>query len=228
MKISIITVVWNNKETIKDKNVYYLVHSGFPEASHSYPVKEYLENLSKKLSLNHRDVVIYGGSEGVRFTSEKKGLKKKELFRQVGQSIESNYAIPDKTRKKLAEKLDVIHYTKAIHPSAIIDKTVTIDEGSVVMAGSILNIGSRVGKHCIINTAASIDHDCEIADFAHISPNATLCGNVSVDEGAQIGAGAVINPNITIGKWSIVGAGAVIIKDVPDGATVVGNPGRII
>ena len=134
----------------------------------------------------------------------------------------------NKTRKKLAEKLDVIHYTKAIHPSAIIDKTVTIDEGSVVMAGSILNIGSRVGKHCIINTAASIDHDCEIADFAHISPNATLCGNVSVDEGAQIGAGAVINPNITIGKWAIVGAGAVIIKDVPDGATVVGNPGRII
>lgn len=31
-----------------------------------------------------------------------------------------------------------------------------------------------------------------------------------------------------IGEWCTIGAGAVIIHDVPDGATVVGNPGRII
>jgi len=34
--------------------------------------------------------------------------------------------------------------------------------------------------------------------------------------------------NIKIGKWATIGAGAVIIKDVPDGVTVVGNPGRIL
>ena len=31
-----------------------------------------------------------------------------------------------------------------------------------------------------------------------------------------------------IGEWCTIGAGAVIIKDIPDGATVVGNPGKII
>ena len=36
------------------------------------------------------------------------------------------------------------------------------------------------------------------------------------------------NPGIKIGKWCTIGAGAVIIKDIPDGATAVGNPGRII
>ena len=35
-------------------------------------------------------------------------------------------------------------------------------------------------------------------------------------------------PNITIGKWCTIGAGAVVINDIPDGATVVGNPARII
>lgn len=134
----------------------------------------------------------------------------------------------NKTRKKLTTKLGKVDYSNAIHPSAIIDKQVKIEIGTAVMAGSIINIGSSVGKHCIINTAASIDHDCIIADFVHISPKATLCGNVKVGEGSQVGAAAVVNPNITIGKWVTIGAGAVIIEDIPDGVTVVGNPGRII
>lgn len=46
--------------------------------------------------------------------------------------------------------------------------------------------------------------------------------------GASIGAGAVIMCGITIGEWAMVGAGAVVIEDVPAGATVVGNPARII
>jgi acetyltransferase EpsM len=83
-------------------------------------------------------------------------------------------------------------------------------------------------KHVIINTAASVDHDCKIADLVHISPNSTLCGNVKVGFGSHIGAGSVINPNITIGKWCIIGSGAVIIRDIPDYAIVVGNPGKII
>jgi acetyltransferase EpsM len=38
----------------------------------------------------------------------------------------------------------------------------------------------------------------------------------------------VLLPNISVGKWATVGAGAVVIKDVPAGATVVGNPAKII
>ena len=132
------------------------------------------------------------------------------------------------TRKKLAKKLKNVTFTTAIHPSAIIDETVKIGEGTVIMPGAIINVDSQIGKHCIINTAASIDHECFIDNFAHISPNVTLSGNVSIGEGTHVGAGAVIIPNIKIGKWATIGAGAVIIRDVPDGATVVGNPGKII
>jgi acetyltransferase EpsM len=35
-------------------------------------------------------------------------------------------------------------------------------------------------------------------------------------------------PSIRIGRWCTIGAGAVILRDVPDGSTVVGNPGRIV
>ena len=43
---------------------------------------------------------------------------------------------------------------------------------------------------------------------------------------AALGTGAVILPGLTIGSGAVVGAGAVVTRDVPDGATVVGNPAR--
>ena len=45
-----------------------------------------------------------------------------------------------------------------------------------------------------------------------------------IGEGTVIMAGVVINADTHIG----IGACAVIIRDVPDGATVIGNPGRVI
>jgi acetyltransferase-like isoleucine patch superfamily enzyme len=49
-----------------------------------------------------------------------------------------------------------------------------------------------------------------------------------VGEGTHIGAGAVVIPSIRIGKWCTIGAGTVVIRDIPDYATAVGNPARII
>ncbi|QFS82231.1 Maltose O-acetyltransferase [Roseivivax sp. THAF40] len=42
-----------------------------------------------------------------------------------------------------------------------------------------------------------------------------------------LGASAIILPGITVGDAAIVGAGAVVTRDVPPGATVMGNPARI-
>lgn len=130
-------------------------------------------------------------------------------------------------RKKIANS-HLLKYDWAIHPSVILGDDVTIGQGTVIMGNAIINSSTSIGNHCIINTSASIDHDNFLNDFVHVSPNATLCGAVTVGEGTHIGAGATIIPNIAIGKWATIGAGAVIIEDVPDGAIVVGNPGRII
>lgn len=130
-------------------------------------------------------------------------------------------------RKRVAQKLDC-DFGKAIHPDAIVDSRATIGNGTVVMANAVINSCAVIGDHCIVNTKASIDHDCKIGDFVHVSPGATLCGGIEIGDGSQIGAGAVIIPNLRIGKNVTIGAGATIIGDIPDGAVVVGNPGRII
>lgn len=134
----------------------------------------------------------------------------------------------NRIRKKIAANHTNFNFKKLIHPQAVISKRTIIEEGTVVMAGATVNSEVKIGKHCIVNTNASIDHDCILENFTHISPNASLAGNVFVGEGSHIGIGACVIQGIKIGKWCTVGAGAVIIKDVPDGATVVGNPGEII
>jgi len=130
-------------------------------------------------------------------------------------------------RKNVAEML-VCSFGKAVHSSSIIDDSAIIDEGTVIFHNSVIQSSVKIGKHVIVNTSASIDHDCVIEDYSHISPNATLSGNVKVGEGTHVGAGAVIIPNIEVGKWCKIGAGAVIIKDIPDYSVVVGNPGKVI
>lgn len=133
----------------------------------------------------------------------------------------------NKTRKKLVQQHQ-LSYGLAIHPSAVISTRAMIDIGTVVMAGVCINTLVHIGQHCIINTNSTIDHECVLEDYVHISPGAVLAGNVFVGEGSHVGIGANILPGIRIGKWSTVGAGAVVTKDVPDNTTVAGVPAVVL
>lgn len=134
------------------------------------------------------------------------------------------------TRKKLAEELSQqgVTFGMGIHPSVIMSKYASVDEGTVVMQGAVIQSCAKIGKHCIVNTAASIDHDNVLGDFVHVSPHATLCGEVEVGEGTWIGAGTVVKQCVKIGKWSIIGAGSVVVNDIPDGVLAYGNPCKVI
>lgn len=134
----------------------------------------------------------------------------------------------NRIRKSVADEFKGEIQEAIIHRAASVSQSVKLGRGTVVMANTSINAETAVGEHCILNTGSTVEHDCEIDDFVHISPNAALAGGVQVGEGSHIGIGAVVIPGIKIGKWVTIGAGAVIIKNVPDFATVVGNPGKII
>lgn len=113
-----------------------------------------------------------------------------------------------------------------VHPSATIAFKCLVAGGAQIMAGAILQPGTTIGRNAIINTRASVDHDCVIGDHVHIAPGATLCGGVVVGEGAMIGAGATLVPGVKVGAGAMVGAGALVIRDVEKGETVTGVPAR--
>ena len=118
-------------------------------------------------------------------------------------------------------------FGNAIHPSVLVNETFLIKCGTVIMHNAILQARVLAGMHCIINTGAIVEHDCNLGDFVHVAPGAILCGGVMVGAGSLIGAGSIVNPNLNIGKNCIIGAGSIVTRNVPDGATVYGNPARI-
>ena len=111
-------------------------------------------------------------------------------------------------RKREAEARAGTRFTYLIHPSATVASSALIGMGTVIMAGAIVQARAQIGMHCIVNTGAQVDHDCIVHDYAHISPNATLCGAVEVGEGAWVGAGATIIQGIKVKPWSIIPAGS--------------------
>lgn len=172
------------------------------------------------------------------FDDQPAGAKLKGIEIDAGVKIQKNsfpeldapliISVGDNTRRAELARMITATYGQAIHGTAIISAKASIGEGTVILQGAIVQSAAQVGKHVLINTAASIDHDNVIGDYVHISPHATLCGHVQVGEGTHIGAGAIVIPSIRIGQWCTIGAGAVVIRDIPDFATAVGNPAKII
>ncbi|MBK6620323.1 MAG: NeuD/PglB/VioB family sugar acetyltransferase [Saprospirales bacterium] len=117
---------------------------------------------------------------------------------------------------------------KAIHRSSFVAENASIGEGSQLYAMSTVCVDAQIGKACIINTRASVDHECVLEDGSSVGPGATLAGMVQVGKYADIYTGAVILPRLRIGEGAVVGAGAVVLKDVPPYTVVAGNPARTI
>ncbi|KWZ78063.1 acetyltransferase [Anaerococcus tetradius] len=127
-------------------------------------------------------------------------------------------------REKIQNSIDNV--VTLIHPSSIISRRVKIGEGSVIMAGAVINSDSIIGKGVIINTSTSIDHDCKIEDFAHISIGSHLAGGVRIGKNTFVGAGSTIINGIVISSDCIIGGGALVINDIDFPGTYIGSPIR--
>ena len=154
-------------------------------------------------------------------TEATKYVRDSDLFVAIG-----NDTIRERTQRELESagaELPVL-----IHPHAVIAQDVEVGVGSVVMAGVVINSCTRIGRGCIINTGATIDHDNIIEDFVHVSPGVNTGGSVRIGTGTWIGLGSKIVNNVNItGGWT-GGAGGVGGKDINIGGTDVGGPARRI
>lgn len=131
-------------------------------------------------------------------------------------------------RERIHDKMPVKWYT-AIHPTAVISSLdVEIGDGTVIMANAVVNSSAKIGKHCIINTAAVVEHDNIIEDYVHLSPNVALAGNVKIGKNTHIGVGSQVIQGITIASDVTVGAGATVVKNIDEKGTYVGIPTKRI
>lgn len=136
------------------------------------------------------------------------------------------------TKKKIVGRINnsKVFYPVLLHPSVIMGKSdyLSIGEGSIVCAGSIITTNISIGKHVILNLACTVGHQSKIGDFSSFMPNCNISGEVNIGECNFWGTGAKVVNRLNIGNNVTVGAGAVVIRDIPDDVTAVGAPARVI
>ena len=182
------------------------------------------------------DCAAKNGYENIIFLDDDKNVTHCGKYKVVGRSKEAARMSGDvivaigtaNFRRKIQTSIAENRLSTLIHPEAVIGDDVEIGVGSIVMAGVVINSGSRIGKGVIVNTSSSIDHDCMIGDFVHVAVGAHLAGSVLVDDNSWIGAGAIINNNLHVCSSCMIGAGAVVVKNIEEEGTYVGVPAKRI
>lgn len=101
-----------------------------------------------------------------------------------------------------------------IHPGARVGKNLFIDHGCGIVIGET----SMIGDNCCIY------HGVTLGGVS----NEGVKRHPTLEDGVMVGAGAKVLGNIILGKGSKVGANSVVTGDVPDHATAVGMPAKIL
>lgn len=169
------------------------------------------ENLKQSLGID-----VIGKSKDV-----KEYINEYDIFVAIGDNS---------TRKRVQEQIKNLdaNIPILIHPSAIIGEDVHIEEGTVIMAGVIINPSTIIGKGSIINTGATVDHDNTIGNYVHISPGVSIAGTVEIGHETWLGIGSIVSNNINITSNCKIGAGGLVVRDINKYGTYIGVPVKIM
>lgn len=137
-----------------------------------------------------------------------------------------------RTREKIVAKLKTVNpdirFGTVIDPDVKMSGFVTVGEGTIICADTIITVNIDIGSHVIINLDCTIGHDASLGDFVTLYPSVKVSGITKIGRAVELGTGLQIIQGKSVGDYSIVGAGAVIVKDIPEKCTAVGNPAKPI
>jgi len=159
-----------------------------------------------------------------------------EWLAQPASSRHINIAIANSAlRQKLVERCmaDGVQFFEVRAANVTQLDNVQLSEGAILCPFVTLTSNIQIGQHFHANIYSYVAHDCVIGHYVTFAPGVKCNGNVVVEDHAYIGTGAIIKQGqpgqpLIIGRGAVVGMGAVVTKSVPPGATVVGNPARVM
>lgn len=137
-----------------------------------------------------------------------------------------------KVREKIVDNMKKVNadikFGTVIDPSVEMSDLVSIGEGTIICAHTIITVNISIGNHVIINLDCTVGHDAIIQDFVTMYPSVNVSGITNIGHAVELGTGMQIIQGKSVGAYSIIGAGSVIVKDIPAKCTAVGVPARLI
>ena len=126
------------------------------------------------------------------------------------------------TRNLDAQGADFMNLTPDLHRA----QGVSIAGGGIFERNTVIGADSHLGRFIIMHAFSVVGHDVSIKDFTTIGSFVFIGGHVQIGSYVMIYPHASILPGVKIGNGAKIGAGSVVIRDVPEGATVMGNPAK--
>ncbi len=117
-------------------------------------------------------------------------------------------------------------YATLVHPRAWLARRVMLGDGSIIFAGSLINVDVSIGRHASINLGCTLSHDCTLGDYVSLGPGVNLGGGCHIGAGADIGVGVSMRPQTSVGDYCVVGAGAVVVGPLPPDCIAMGVPAK--
>jgi sugar O-acyltransferase (sialic acid O-acetyltransferase NeuD family) len=113
-----------------------------------------------------------------------------------------------------------------IHPTAIVARTASLGEGTILCPLSIVSADAVVGDFVTINSYSGAGHDVHIGDYTTMSAHVDLTGRVQCGRSVFFGTGAKVIPDVSIGDSAMIGAGTLIVRSVKAGVTMYAIPSQ--
>jgi len=154
------------------------------------------------------------------------------FLKHIGKECEAFVAEDEnKVRKSLVEMLiedRKVMPVNAIHNNVILSSNASIGHGNLFNAGVQIGSFTKIGSHCIFNSAAIIDHEAQLGDFVQVGAGSIINSGAHIEDEVFIGSGVTVVSGIKIGKGARIGAGSVVISDVSANQTFFGNPAKSV
>lgn len=133
-----------------------------------------------------------------------------------------------KTRELLCNKLSQsgVSLTSFVDPLALVSPGASLSPGVIVCEFATVHTGVSVSENVLIQPYCDIGHDISIGKHSVMSPFCAPGGGARFGDRVFMGMRSCCVEGTAVGDDAIVGMGSAVFRDVPAGATVLGNPAR--
>jgi sugar O-acyltransferase (sialic acid O-acetyltransferase NeuD family) len=111
-----------------------------------------------------------------------------------------------------------------VHPSAYVEKSALLQEGSIVLVDCTIDMNALLGENVLLSSRCFVPHHVKIGPHTFCGPAVNLAGHTEVGECCFLGIGTTSIDGVRMGRNVQTAAGSVVTKDVPDHVLVAGVP----